>query len=107
MHSQSTVDMFQRVPAGMNRTHASFRNAFAALKEEKGVKERGRERKVGGGCVLKCWPDLECLSQPREITQFIAHLPLHSTCIVRAHKTCAGKVIQTKLVEAMCHYRAL
>lgn len=94
------VDMFQRVPAGVNRTHASFLNALAALKKEKGEKERGRERKVGGGWVLECWPDLECLSQLREITQFIAPLPLHSTRIVRTHKTGAGKVIQTKLVES-------
>lgn len=100
MHWQSMVDMFQRVPAGVNRTHASFLNALAALKKEKGEKERGRERKVGGGWVLECWPDLECLSQLREITQFIAPLPLHSTRIVRTHKTGAGKVIQTKLVES-------
>lgn len=84
MHWQSMVDMFQRVPAGVNKTHASFLNALAALKKEKGKKERGRERKVGGGWVLECWPDLECLSQLREITQFIAPppSPLH---MHRAH----------------------
>ncbi len=84
MHWQGMVDMFQRVPAGVNRTHASFLNALAALKKEKGKRERGRERKVGGGWVLECWPDLECLSQLREITLFIAPLlsPLH---MHRAH----------------------
>jgi len=49
------VDMFQRVPAGVNRTHASFLNALAALKKkkEKGGKEReGEKRKLeGAGCL--------------------------------------------------------
>lgn len=100
--------MFQRVPAGVNRTHASFLNALAALKKEKGKKERGREKKVGGGWVLECWPDLECLSQLREITQFIAPLPLHSTCIARTHTTLAqAKSFKQSWLKVMCHYHAL
>ncbi len=107
MHWQSMVDMFQRVPAGVNRTHASFLNALAALKKEKGGKERGRKGKLEGAGCLNAGLILKCLSQLREITQFIAPLPLHSTCIVRTHKTGAGKVIQQSWLKAMCHYRAL
>ncbi len=57
MYWQSMVDMFQRVPAGVNRTHASFLNALAALKKEKGGK-RERERKEswrGLGAWMLAW----------------------------------------------------
>ncbi len=108
MHWQGMVDMFQRVPVGVNRTHASFLNALAALKKEKGKRERGRERKVGGGWVLECWPDFECLSQLREITLFIAHPSLstpHASC---AHtKLAQAKSFKQSWLKAMCHYLVL
>lgn len=99
MHWQSMVDMFQRLPARVNRTHASFLNALAALKKREGKKEWGGEKKVGGGWVLECWPDLECLGQLREITQFIAPLPTPRA--LRAHtQNRRSQIIQADLARA-------
>lgn len=73
----------------MNRTHASFLNSLAALKRRRGRREGEREKgKDGGGWVIECWSDLECHSQVRKITQFIAPSPhpyTHTDRRARAH----------------------
>lgn len=109
MHWQSMVDMFQRVPAGVNRTHASFLNALAALKKGEGEK-RERERKEswrGLGAWMLAW---SWMPKPTKRNYTIyCPLPPSTLHMHRAHTQNGRRQSHSKQswVKAMCHYRAL